>query len=187
MQRALLRLPITSECSLNGLHIVHVYTHVRSIANSTRKCMQMQINARKCIAAIDAWVISACKRDYVLRIRSKTFRMYYMWRCDGSLEKCSAMKTALHETAGSVLGSGGRWQPDWFRESEYALRPLFEERKRLHTMWLSTGQQRVRKNWLGARRVARKAMRRAKNAWFERKAAAAQKGRNKGKVVWRYI
>ena len=47
--------------------------------------------------------------------------------------------------------------------------------------------QRVRKKWLGARRVARKAMRRAKNAWFERKAAAAQKGRNKGKVVWRCI
>ena len=99
----------------------------------------------------------------------------------------SAMKTALRETAGSVLGSEGRWQPDWFRESEDALRPLFEERKRLHTMWLSTGQQRVRKKWLGARRAARKAMRRAKNAWFERKAAAAQKGRNKGKVVWRCI
>ena len=35
-----------------------------------------------------------------------------MWRCDGSLEeKWSAMKTALCETAGSVLGSRGRWQP----------------------------------------------------------------------------
>ena len=57
----------------------------------------------------------------------------------------------------------------------------------MYTMWLSTGQQRIRKKWLGARRVARKAVRRAKNAWFERKAAAAQKGRNKGKVVWRCI
>ena len=44
-------------------------------------------------------------------------RMRGMWRCDGSLEvKWSAMKTALRETAGSVLGSEGRWQPDWFRE-----------------------------------------------------------------------
>ena len=35
-------------------------------------------------------------------------RMCGMWRCDGSLEeKWSAMKTALRETAGSVLGSGG--------------------------------------------------------------------------------
>ena len=30
-------------------------------------------------------------------------------------------------------------------------------------------------------------MRRAKNAWFMRIAAAAQKGRNKGKVVWQCI
>ena len=35
-----------------------------------------QINARKLTAAIDAWAISACKRNRVLRIRSKTFRMY---------------------------------------------------------------------------------------------------------------
>ena len=33
------------------------------------------------IAAIDAWVISACKRDCVLRVGSKTFRMYYTFSC----------------------------------------------------------------------------------------------------------
>ena len=85
-------------------------------------------------------------------------KMFGVWRCDASLEeKCSAIKTVLHETAGSVLGSEGRWQPGWFRDSEDALRPLFEERKRLHTMWLRTGQQRVRKKCLGTRRAARKA------------------------------
>ena len=86
------------QCSLNRLHIVHrhVYTRVRaiartyvrlhartrtrSIANSTRKRTQTQINARKRIAAIDAWAISACKRDCVLRVGSKTFRMYYILR-----------------------------------------------------------------------------------------------------------
>ena len=43
-----------------------------------RKHTRTQINARKLIVAMDVWVISACKRDCDLRVRSKTFRMYYM-------------------------------------------------------------------------------------------------------------
>ena len=53
------------------------YIRTQSIANSTRKRMQTQINAHKLIIVIDAWAISACKRDCVLCVRSKTFRMYY--------------------------------------------------------------------------------------------------------------
>ena len=57
----------------------HACTHTQSIANSTRKHKrtQMQINARKLIVAFDVWAISACKRVCVLRVRYKTFRMYY--------------------------------------------------------------------------------------------------------------
>ena len=63
---------------------VSAIARTHSIANSTRKRTQMQThanaNARKrtqTIAAIDAWAISACKRDCVLRVGSKTLRMYY--------------------------------------------------------------------------------------------------------------
>ena len=49
---------------------VSAITPTHSIANA-RKRMQT-------IAAIDVWAISACKRDCVLHVGSKTFRMYYM-------------------------------------------------------------------------------------------------------------
>ena len=62
---------------------VRTYVHVRGrsrtvLANEReRKRTRTQINARKLIIAFDAWAISACKCDCILRIRSKTFRMYY--------------------------------------------------------------------------------------------------------------
>ena len=37
--------------------------------DSTRKRTQTQINARKLTIAIDAWAISACKCDCVLRVK----------------------------------------------------------------------------------------------------------------------
>ena len=64
---------------------MHAHTRTRSIANSTRKRpqthtrKQMQINARKLLIALDVWVISACKYVCILRVRSKTFRMYYKY------------------------------------------------------------------------------------------------------------
>ena len=62
--------------------IVHARTRTHSIASSTRKRTQTQTHASKrtqTIAAIDVWAISACKRDCVLRVGSKTFRMYYSY------------------------------------------------------------------------------------------------------------
>ena len=56
----------------------HVHTRTWSIANSTRKQTQIQINARKLTVAMNAWAISACKRDCDLCVRSKTFRIYYI-------------------------------------------------------------------------------------------------------------
>ena len=52
----------TSRCAR-----IYARTRTRSIANSTRKR----------IAVTDAWATSECKRDCVLRVASKTFRMYY--------------------------------------------------------------------------------------------------------------
>ena len=66
-------------------HRIYVRTHVRPLSRSrtvlanARKRTRTQINARKLIVAIDAWAISACKRDCDLRVRSKTFRMYYIY------------------------------------------------------------------------------------------------------------
>ena len=97
------------------------------------------------------------------------------------------MKSALCEGAGSVLGSASKRQADWFRENEVQLRPLFEERSRLYALWLSTGSERDKRKFAGARRAARRAVRMAKNAWFQMKAMDAEREMNGGKVVWRCI
>ena len=71
------------------LHVtVYIRTYARAhararsrtvLANArNRKRTRTQINARKRIVAFDAWAISVCKRVCVLRVRSKTFRMYYI-------------------------------------------------------------------------------------------------------------
>ena len=38
-----------------------------------------------------------------------------------------------------------REQPDWFRESEDAMKPLLEEKNKLYSLWQSTGQERDQK------------------------------------------
>ena len=61
------------------------------------------------------------------------------------------------------------------------------ERNRLYTKWLCSGKERDRKRFAKLRSDTRRATRQAKNAWFQSKAAEAQKGRHGGKVVWRCI
>ena len=82
------------------------------------------------------------------------------------------------------LGFEDRRQPDWFRESEVDLKPLFAERNRLYALWLSSSMERDRKKYADARRVARQAVR---VAWFLRKSLEAERGRHGGKLVWRCI
>ena len=90
------------------------------------------------------------------------------WCSDGTVEeKWEVMKSALCEAAGSILGSASKRQADWFRENEAQLRLLFEERSRLYVLWLSTGSERDKRKFAGARRAARRAMRMVKNAWFQ--------------------
>ena len=54
------------------------FTYARSHALDREQYSQTQINAHKLTTAIDAWAISACKRDYISRVRSKTFRAWAM-------------------------------------------------------------------------------------------------------------
>jgi hypothetical protein len=59
------------------------------------------------------------------------------------------------------------------------------ERRRLYIVWLGTGLKRDWRRFAQARSVARKAVRIAKNVWFQRKAVEAESGRNGGKILWR--
>ena len=110
------------------------------------------------------------------------------WNSGGSIEeKWKSIKSALCESAELVLGRVKRGNPDWFQESSHLLKPLFEERNRLYTKWLGSGKEDDKKRFLRLRREAKRGAREAKNSWFLRKAAEAQKGQHGGKVVWRCI
>ena len=102
-------------------------------------------------------------------------------------EKWDVVRSVMCDAAKEWLGHEDRRQPDWFRESEADLKPLFVERNRLHTLWLSNGREEDRRKHADARRAARRAMRTAKDAWFQHKALEAERGRNGGKLVWRCI
>ena len=94
---------------------------------------------------------------------------------DSVAEKWDVLKGALCDEAKAVLGYEDRKQPDWFRENEAALRSSMDERNRLYALWLSTGRLRDRKKHAEARRYVRQQVRAAKDAWFQRKAAEAER------------
>ena len=79
----------------------------RSITNVCKhKRMQMEINARKLIVAIDAWAISGCKRNCVLCFRSKTFRIYYTTSisfCTLSFDSLTPTKSSAHNFSPTYL------------------------------------------------------------------------------------
>ena len=102
-------------------------------------------------------------------------------------EQWTAMKSALCESAESALWMERKKRPDWFRESSSVLQPLVADRSKLYTNWLSSGKARDRKRIVKMRSDTRRAIRQARNAWFQSKAAEAQRGRHGGKVVWRCI
>ena len=110
------------------------------------------------------------------------------WTAEGTVEeKWMAIKTALTEAAQSVLGKEDRYNPDWFKENEVLLEPLFKRRNQLYERWLSTGRASDKQRFNQARRDARKAMRDAKNLWFQTKAREAEQSRFSGKIVWKGI
>ena len=102
-------------------------------------------------------------------------RIQKEWKSNGTVEeKWKEMKTALCETATSLLETACKRQADWFRESGDGLRPLFEERSRLHALWLNTGSDRDKRKFVKVRTKARQAVREAKNAWSQMKALEAE-------------
>ena len=103
-------------------------------------------------------------------------RIQKKWKSDGTVEeKWNVMKTALCETASSVLGTARKRQADWFRESNDRLRPLIEERNRLHVLWLNTGSDKDKRKFTEARTKTRQAVRETKNAWFQMKALEVER------------
>ena len=102
-------------------------------------------------------------------------------------EKWDTLKSALCDGAKTELGYEDRKQPDWFRESENDLKSLFSEKNRLYVLWVSTSKDVYKTKYKVARRTARRAMRVAKDKWFQRKASEAERGRHGGKLVWKCI
>lgn len=110
------------------------------------------------------------------------------WKSEDTVEeKWEAVRLALSESAELTLGVEKKRSPDWFRESETDLSPLFENRNKLYKKWLSTGRESDKRKFKNARKEARQATRQAKNEWFKQKALTAQAGRHGGKVVWKCI
>ena len=85
-------------------------------------------------------------------------------------EKWKVTKTALCESAGHVLGYAWRKKPDWFSDSETELKLLFAERNRLIPCGLVPGWRET-----GARSAAKRAVRIAKVAWFQREGHRGRK------------
>ena len=75
-------------------------------------------------------------------------------------------------------------QPDWFQESLNELRPKLRNRNEAYTKWLATSKRKDPVHFKEAVCVARKAIRQAKNAWFQAKADEAQRQHFGRKVVW---
>ena len=102
-------------------------------------------------------------------------------------EKWAAIRSALVKAGKEILGQERRQHPDWFRESSEILELLFQRRNLLFTKWLSSGCAVDHRKYLKSWQDARKAVRNAKDTWFERKEDKAQKSKFGGKKVWRYI
>ena len=106
---------------------------------------------------------------------------------DGVDELWSAIQSALVTTAEDVLGRAGRSQPDWFRDSLEELKPLLELRNAAYSRWLGSGRQEDLVSFRQARGCARRAVRKAKNTWFQEKAEEIERERFGGKKVWKAI
>ena len=100
------------------------------------------------------------------------------------------MKTALVHTAEDALGRAGRLQPDWFLESLEALQPLLVAWNAAYSRWVRTVIMEDLSKFRQARCTARRAIRKAKNEWFQKKASEIEGerfgGRKCGGLLGRY-
>ena len=73
-------------------------------------------------------------------------------------EQWSVFRTALTESAASVLGYEKKHQPDWFRVSSDTLNPFLQHKNDLYTTWSKEDHVKFKQ----ARGEARRAIRKAK-------------------------
>ena len=110
------------------------------------------------------------------------------WPEEGGVEeKWKAVSCALISSAEDLLGTAGCPQPDWFHDSLEELKPLLRLRNEAYSKWLGTERQEDLNKFKEARRNARRAVRRAKNIWFQEKAEQIERERFGGKKVWKCI
>ena len=64
---------------------------------------------------------------------------------------------------------------------------MITSRNNAYSHWLNTGAQRDLVHFQQLRGDVRRAVRRAKNAWFQKKAEEVEKDKFGGKQVWRCI
>ena len=102
-------------------------------------------------------------------------------------EKWTAVSGVLIESVTELVGKVKGRQPDWFRESMGTLKHLLQSRNCAYTKWLASKKGDDLERFKQAQIIARRAIRAAKNRWFQEKAEEAEKERFKGKKVWKCI
>ena len=103
------------------------------------------------------------------------------------VEKWSAIRSSLTESAESILGTERRYHLHWFIKSAASLEPMLQYRNYLYAKWLATGRSADLQRFRKVHGDARRAVCEAKNSWFQAMAEEAQRGRFGGKEVWRCI
>ena len=103
-------------------------------------------------------------------------------------EQWNVMRSALTEAAETTLGRGRRRQVDWYVEARDTIEPLLEVRNSAHRRWIAGGRRDADyAEYRTARRVARNAVRDAKNRWFTSLAEKIEKARFNSAQVWSCI
>ena len=108
------------------------------------------------------------------------------WPEEGGVEaKWLVVCSAFTTTAEDVLGMARCHQPHWFQDSVKQLKPLLTCRNEAYSRWLGTGRQEDLTKFREARGIAKRAVRRAKNIWFQRKAGEIERENFfVGREVW---
>jgi len=93
---------------------------------------------------------------------------------DESVEdKWVRLESSLLEVAKSELSYEQCKRPDWFKDSMDSLEPLLCQKNHLYDKWLSTGHTDDHRRFCGAHTVAIRAIRMAKNSWYQQKVKEA--------------
>ena len=104
---------------------------------------------------------------------------------DGGEGKWQKMRKSLTSAAENVLGWEKHHHPNWFRDSITVLEPMIQKRNMLFAKWLSSHSSKDRQRYVTQRRMVAKEVKRAKNAWFQRKADEIERSMKGGVGTWK--